>query len=168
VYAALRMSRFLLRFSSALPLLALLACKLGKDSEQEGRALPAPEPASTTPPARPVDNEPTPRERPKEPAPREPTPSSPATPKPTATPTPTAAPTATATADAAAPAPTTTATADAAAPAPDKMTQCLTKCQGSLSACLAKPIPLDAGVPSLESMAECKKAFEDCRAVCTP
>ncbi|HEX6274049.1 MAG TPA: hypothetical protein VFZ53_13465 [Polyangiaceae bacterium] len=162
------MSAFLLRFSSALPLLALLACKLGKDDEQSARPLPTPEPASTTPPSRPVESEPRP-ERPKEP-PRDTPPSSPATPTTPATPKPTAttpAPTATATttADAAAPAATT---ADAAAPAPDKLAQCLTKCQASLSACLSKPVPFDAGVPSLESMAECKKAFEDCRTVCTP
>jgi hypothetical protein len=171
VYAARRMSRSLLRVSSALPLLALLACKLGKDNEQTDRPLPAPEPASTTPPARPVENAPPRQERPKEPPPRdpapsEPTPSNPTKPKP-ATPAATATATTTATADAAAPAPTA-ATADAAAPAPDKMTQCLTKCQGSLSACLSKPVPFDAGVPSLESMAECKKAFEDCRVACTP
>jgi hypothetical protein len=48
------------------------------------------------------------------------------------------------------------------------MTQCITKCQASLSACLSKPVPMDAGVPSLESMAECKKVFEDCRTACTP
>jgi hypothetical protein len=164
------MSAFLFRFTSALPLLALLACKLGKDDEQTARPLPAPEPASTTPPSRPAESEPRtdrPREPPRDTPPRDTPPSTPATPKPTATtPAPTA--TATATADAAAPAPTATALADAAAPAPDKMTQCLTKCQGSLSACLSKPVPFDAGVPSLESMAECKKAFEDCRTACTP
>jgi hypothetical protein len=156
----------LARLSSALPLLALLACKLGKDSEQSDRPLPAPEPASTTPPSRPVEADP-PRDRPKEPTPRPPSedsPASPASPKP-ATPASTATPTATATADAAAP-----AASDAGAPAAggDKLNQCIAKCQGSLSACLAKPVPLDAGVPSLESMAECKKAFEDCRAACSP
>ena len=166
VYAARRMSRpLLVRYSSALPLLALHACKIGKDDEQSSRPLPTPEPASTTPPSRPAEPEPA---RPKEPTPRAPSDTTPETPKPaTPTPAPTATSTATATttADAAAPAPT--ADAGAAAPGPDKMTQCITKCQGGLSACLSKPIPLDAGVPSLESMSECKKAFEDCQKACS-
>jgi cytoskeletal protein RodZ len=161
------MSRLpLARLSSALLLLALLACKLGKDDEQSARPLPAPEPASTTPPSRPVEAEP-PRDRPKDTTPRPPS-DEPASPKPaTPTPTPTTTPTATATATADAGAP---AASDAGAPAAgaDKLNQCVAKCQGSLSACLAKPVPLDAGVPSLESMAECKKAFEDCRAACSP
>jgi outer membrane biosynthesis protein TonB len=156
-----------MRLSSALPLLALLACKLGKDNEQTDRPLPAPEPASTTPPSRPVEAEP-PRDRPKDPAPRPPSEGTPASPKPaTPTPTSTSTPTATSTATADAGAP---AASDAGAPASanDKLNQCIAKCQGSLSACLAKPVPLDAGVPSLESMSECKKAFEDCRAACSP
>jgi hypothetical protein len=169
VYAARRMSRFLLRFASALPVLALLACKLGRDNEQTDRVLPTPEPASTTPPTRPAQPETQPKERPKEPTPREPSLPSPATPVPAPAPKPTTTttPTATATADAAAPTPT--ATADAAAPAPgaDKVTQCATRCQASLSGCLAK-VPLDAGVPSLDSMSACKKEFEDCRTACTP
>jgi hypothetical protein len=77
------MSRFLLRFSSALPLLALLACKLTKDDEQTDRPLPTPEPASTTPPTRPTENEPPRAERPKEPPPREPSPGASPSPKPT-------------------------------------------------------------------------------------
>jgi outer membrane biosynthesis protein TonB len=160
------MSRFFLRFSSALPLLALLACKLTKDDEQSDRPLPTPEPASTTPPARPTENEPPRAERPKETTPREPSPESAPSPKPTATaPSPTA--TTPSTSDAAAPAPTPSASS-APAPGADKLNQCISKCQASLSACLSKPVPFDAGVPSLESMQECKKAFEDCRTACTP
>jgi hypothetical protein len=164
VYAARRMSRpLLVRLSSALPLLpllALLACKLGKDDEQSGRTLPAPEPASTTPPSRPVEADPPKTERPKESTPRPTSDETPVSPKPTSTST--TAPTA---GDAAAPAPSaSTATPSGG----DKLNACISKCQAGLSACLAKPIPLDAGVPSLESMSECKKAFEDCRTACTP
>jgi hypothetical protein len=151
----------LARLSSALPLLALLACKLGKDNEQEQRSLPTPEPASTAPPSRPVEAEPPHTDRPKEPS-RPASPSAPASPKPTATATTTAPP---ADAGAAAPAPSASS---ATAPAADKVNQCITKCQASLSACITKPVPLDAGIPNLESMTECKKAFEDCRTACSP
>ena len=156
-----------LRLSSALPLLALLACKLGKDDEQSSRALPAPEPASKTPSSK-TEVEQLRDPRAKAPTPSRPAEGSPESPRPTS-PTPTAtattAPTATAAADAAAPAPTPDA---GAATGSDKLNQCVAKCQASLSGCLAKPVPLDAGVPSLESMSECKKAFEDCRTACTP
>jgi cytoskeletal protein RodZ len=167
------MSRLaLVRFSSALPLLALLACKIGRDDEQGSRPLPTPEPASTTPSTKPeVEQLRDPRAKPA--TPRRPADESPASPPP-ASPTPTATATATATTTTA---PTATGTADAAAPAPsdagaaasgaDKLNQCIAKCQASLSGCLTKPVPLDAGVPSLESMAECKKAFEDCRTACS-
>jgi len=37
-----------------------------------------------------------------------------------------------------------------------------------LQACISKPIPLDAGAPSVEALSECRKAFEDCRAACAP
>src|SRR5262249_33521377 len=68
VYAARGMSHTpWVRLSSALPLLALLACKLGKDDEQSARTLPTAEPASTTPPSRPVEAEQP--QRPKETAP---------------------------------------------------------------------------------------------------
>jgi hypothetical protein len=162
--------RSLLRISSALPLLALLACKIGKDDEQSSRPLPTPEPASTTPSTKPeVEQLRDPRAKPATPSrpadesPESPRPTSP-TPTATATATTTTAPTATGTADAAAPAPSD---AGAAASGADKLNQCIAKCQASLSGCLTKPVPLDAGVPSLESMSECKKAFEDCRTACS-
>jgi hypothetical protein len=166
------MSRLaLVRFSSALPLLALLACKIGKDDEQSSRPLPSPEPASTTPSTKPEVEQlrdprakPATQNKPADEPPAEPRPTSP-TPTVTTTATATTAPTATGAADAAAPAPSD---AGAAASGADKLNQCIAKCQASLSGCLAKPVPLDAGVPSLESMSECKKAFEDCRTACTP
>jgi hypothetical protein len=165
----------LVRFSSALPLLALVACKIGKDDEQSSRPLPAPEPASTTPSTKSeVEQLRDPRAKPA--APSRPAEESPASPQPTS-PTPTPTPTATATATTTT-APTATGTADAAAPAPsdagaaaggaDKLNQCIAKCQASLSGCLTKPVALDAGVPSLESMQECRNAFEACRTACTP
>jgi len=157
----------LVRLSSTLPLLALLACKIGKDDEQSSRSLPAPEPASSTPSTKSeVEQLRDPRAKPKTPS--RPAADSPESPPPAPpTPTATTAPTATATADGAAPAPAATDAGTATGGA-DKLTQCIAKCQASLSGCLAKPVPLDAGVPSLESMSECKKAFEDCRTACTP
>jgi hypothetical protein len=146
-----------------------LGCNLGK-GEDQSRPLPAPEPASSITPSRPVvATSPTPAPRPKDPE-RVAT-------KPTATTTTTAEPT---------PAPTATATATSSAdagspgtPAPTPLptslptfdagaisATCLPKCQASLSACISKPVPLDAGFPSLESMAECKKLFEDCQSAC--
>jgi hypothetical protein len=144
-----------------------LSCNLGK-GEDPARPLPAPEPASSIVPSRPAAAPPpTPAPRPKDPeraagkATATTTTTSGSTPAPTAT--------ATSSADAGSPAtpapaplPTSLPTFDAGAIS----ATCLPKCQASLSACISKPVPLDAGFPSLESMAECKKLFEDCQSAC--
>lgn len=154
-------------------LVALLsACKFGKSGESDDRPLPPPEPPA--PDAGPPIEPAAPTEAPRRTAPRE---------KPrtdTDTDTDTAAPNAPAPAATAAPTAGTTPTADAgdAAPAPsatvavpdlkDKAIACMNKCQTSLSGCMSKPIALDGGMPNMESMAECKIAFDQCRTACAP
>jgi hypothetical protein len=145
-----------------------LGCNLGK-SEDQSRPLPAPEPASSITPSRPaVATSPTPAPRPKDPERAAGKPTATAT---TTTAEPTPAPTGADTSGvdagspgtpAPTPLPTSLPTFDAGA----MSATCLPKCQASLSACISKPVPLDAGFPSLESMAECKKLFEDCQSAC--
>jgi hypothetical protein len=160
----------------ALSLSALSSCKFGKSDDSGDRPLPAPEPpAPDAGPIEPVAPSDTPR---RAPAPRDtprrdtdtPPPAetaAPAAPPPaedagsTSTPTPTSTTTPTAT-------PTTSALPTAAPDLQDKAIACMNKCQGSLSGCMSKPVPLDGGIPSLESMSECKKAFDECRTACTP
>jgi len=152
--------------------LLVASCKLGRQDEQTGRELPPPEPSAAVQPIKPTEVEPVaaPRNR-DTPRPRaEPQPATgePAAPK-AATPSPAAPsdPTGTATATAAPPAPTTPQAGSAGAPVALNA-NCLPKCQSSLQACISKPIPLDAGAPSVEALSECRKAFEDCRAACAP
>jgi len=146
------------------------SCKLGRQDEQTDRALPPPEPSAAVQPIRPTEVEPVAAPRRDTPRPRtEPQPAAgePATPK-TATPTPaaTSEATGTATATAAPPAPATPQLGTAGAPV-TLNANCLPKCQSSLQACISKPIPLDAGAPSVEALAQCRSAFEDCRAACS-
>jgi hypothetical protein len=166
------------RPASVLPLLlavTLGSCKLARKQEQTGRELPPPEPAATNPPSKPTElPAPTPRPRDTAGAPTRPATTStepvakPATPSeaggtPQPAPAaPAATPAATVSATAAPP-----ATAPAAAGAPPALdTSCLPRCQSALQACVSKPPALDGGLPSLESMAECRKAFDDCRKEC--
>jgi hypothetical protein len=149
--------------------ISLAACRLGRSDEQSDRPLPAPEPSSKTPPSRPAEAP--------APAPNRPRESDDVPNRPTGAPATTgkansepagSAPTATGSAaptPSAAPAPTLTLPAvDGGLSVPTAA--CIQKCQARLQACISKPMPLDAGLPSLESMAECKKAFEDCRTDC--
>lgn len=145
----------------------LSACKLGKSDDSADRPLPAPEPPA--PDAGPPFEPAAPAEAPRRAAPREkprtdndaPAPSAP-TPADTAAPATGAAP---ATDAGAAPAPSATA---AVPDLQDKAIACMNKCQSSLSGCMSKPIALDGGMPNMESMAECKTAFDQCRTACTP
>jgi hypothetical protein len=152
--------------------LAVTACNFGSKGEQTDRPLPEPEPSSKTPPARPAEATPTP------PRPRESDkPAAPATATAEANPTSKAEPATKP--DAAKSAPTSTASAPAPVPAPTltlppvdgglsiPTAACIQKCQGRLQACMSKPVALDGGLPSLDSMSECKKAFEDCRGDCS-
>jgi hypothetical protein len=141
--------------------LALGSCKLARNEEQTGRDLPPPEPAASYLPSKPTDlPAPTPRPRDTDrAAPR------PATPEPTTKPVtpPEPADPAAPTTEAPAPAPTATGAAGAA---PALNATCLPRCQTMLQACVSNPPALDGGLPSLESMAECRKGFEDCRREC--
>lgn len=152
----------------------LPACKLGK-SDDPDRPLPAPEPPAPDagPPLEPgapveAPRRTTPREKPR----TETDTAAPSQPAPAET----AAPTAGATTPP--PAGTTSPDAGATAPAPsaapalpdlqDKAIACMNKCQASLSGCMSKPVALDGGMPDMSAMSECKKAFDDCRAACSP
>ena len=144
------------------------ACNLGK-SDDQSRPLPAPEPASSAAPSRPAEAPATATPRPKEPeraGPKPTTTSTSGAPKPDPTHSP--GPASTTDAGSAATA-TPTALPTPTLPPFDAGTisaTCIPKCQASLSACISKPVPLDAGFPSLESMSECKKVFEECRSAC--
>jgi hypothetical protein len=146
-----------------------LGCNFGK-SDDQSRPLPAPEPASSIVPTRPaVAPPPTPAPRPRDPerAATKPNPTTPTAEPPT--PAATATATTTSPVDAGSPGAATPSALPTSLPSFDAgaiSATCLPKCQASLSACISKPVPLDAGFPSLESMAECKKLFEDCRSAC--
>ena len=149
--------------------ITLGSCKLARNEEQTGRDLPPPEPAASVLPSKPGEL-PSPPPRPRDGDRAVPRPA--ATPaEPTTKPTTKAEPTATTEPTAAAPtlaptlAPTSTATGTAGA-APTLDTSCLPKCQSKLQGCVSKPPPTDGGLPSLESLAECRKAFDDCRKEC--
>src|SRR5688572_8758459 len=157
---SLRIERVLI---VALIVSAFSGCKFGKSDDSAARPLPPPEPpapdaglieavAPSDTPRRPPAQRDTPRRDTDTPPPAE-----------------TAAPTATAPAEDAGTAATPTASAlpTAAPDLQDKAIACMNKCQGSLSGCMSKPVPLDGGIPSLESMSECKKAFDECRTACT-
>jgi len=156
------------RALSLVAVITLGGCKLARNDEQSGRELPPPEPSAATAPSKPTEL-PAPAPRPRdadraptrpattttEPAARPATPAEPA-------PAPTAAPT-----DAPAPAPSPSPATGAAGSAPVALNpSCLPKCQATLQACVSKPPALDGGLPSLESLAECRKAFDDCRKEC--
>jgi hypothetical protein len=131
-----------------LPALALLACKA--ESDQATRPLPAPEPPSTTKAElTPVAATPEPRkDRPareiKENA--EPAVPSDSNPEKATTATP-------------------TATASAAA-APDK--SCQQACQAGLQTCLSQQPSDPDGGTSMEGLANCKKALDECKSRCSP
>jgi hypothetical protein len=143
--------------------LTLGSCKLARNEEQTGRDLPPPEPAASYLPSKPTDlPAPTPRPRDTDRAvPRSPAPTPEPTTQPAAPPEP--ADIGVPTTDPPAPIPTATGVAGAA---PALNANCLPKCQTRLQACVANPPALDGGLPSLESMAECRKAFDDCRQEC--
>jgi hypothetical protein len=157
---------FVLGFS-----ISLAACNFGKKAEQTDRALPAPEPSSAIAPSLPAA---TPQAAPNRPATAAPTAQQPAgtAGTPTATPTtnkPSATPSATPSASSTAPAPSPTPAVtlpqvDGGLSIPTAA--CIQKCQGRLQACMSKPVALDGGLPTLDSLSECKKAFEDCRTDC--
>jgi hypothetical protein len=163
----LRMRKaFVLGFS-----ISLAACNFGKKAEQTDRALPAPEPSSAIAPSLPAA---TPQAAPNRPATAAPTAQQPAGTAGTATTAPTtnkpsATPSAAASASSAAPAPAPTPAVtlpqvDGGLSIPSAA--CIQKCQGRLQACMSKPVALDGGLPTLDSLSECKKAFEDCRTDC--
>jgi hypothetical protein len=157
----------------ALSLSALSSCKFGKSDDSGDRPLPAPEPpAPDAGPIEPVVPSDTPRRAPAQrdtPRPATDTPPPAETAAPTAAaPAADAGSTSTPTSTPPTPTPTASALPTAAPDLQDKAIACMNKCQGSLSGCMSKPVPLDGGIPSLESMSECKKAFDECRTACTP
>jgi hypothetical protein len=143
-------------------------CKLARNDEQTGRELPPPEPSAASQPTKPTDL-PAPPARPRDadrPAPRPAEPSDPARPSPPAAPTTTTEPAPAPPATGAPSATATTAPTGAAGAAPTLNPQCLPKCQATLQGCISQPPALDGGLPSLESMAECRKGFDECRKEC--
>jgi outer membrane biosynthesis protein TonB len=147
--------------------ITLGACKLARNDEQTDRDLPPPEPSAENQPTK-RSELPAPTPRPREvdrPAPRPAEPSEPgARPTPRAEPPTTSEPAPAP--PVAAPSATTTTETGAAGSAPTLNPNCLPKCQATLQGCISKPPALDGGLPSLESMAECRKAFDDCRKEC--
>lgn len=152
---------------AALVAALLSACKFGKSDDSADRPLPPPEPPAPDagPPLEPAATDEAPR-RPA--APRE----KPRTNTDTEAPAePAAAPTATATATATEDAGSSPPSPSATATVPDlqdKAIACMNKCQTSLSGCMSKPVALDGGMPDMSAMSECKKAFDECRAACSP
>jgi hypothetical protein len=154
------------RALSLVAVITLGGCKLARNDEQSGRELPPPEPSAANPPSKPTElAAPTPRPRDPERAPTRPatTTTEPAA-RPASPAEPAAAPTAPAPAS---PDPAPSPATGAAGSAPVTLNpNCLPKCQATLQACVSKPPALDGGLPSLESMAECRKGFDDCRKEC--
>ncbi|HVJ14491.1 MAG TPA: hypothetical protein VM686_03580 [Polyangiaceae bacterium] len=130
--------------------LALLACK--GESEQASRPLPAPEPPSTT------KSELTPASVAPEPRKERPTREVRAEedrPKPTESdPAPTAA--------------TSTAPAATAEAEPKADPSCQQACQTGLQTCLSQQPPDPDGGTSMDGLAACKKALDECKARCSP
>lgn len=146
----------------------LCACKLGKSDDSADRPLPAPEPPA--PDAGPALEPAAPAEPPRRTAPREKPRTDTDTPAPSE-PAPTGATTSTGaapTSDAG----TTGTPAPSTAPAlpglQDKAIACMNQCQTALSGCMSKPVTLDGGMPDMSAMSECKTAFDQCRAACSP
>ncbi len=135
-----------MRGRSFVTVLALLACK-GGESDQATRPLPAAEP-----PASGVTRE-------SEPA--APTAPTPAKPKERATRSADEDEPAAARATASAPA----AATSAAAPA---QPSCQQACQSGLQTCISQQPPDPDGGTSLEGLAKCKTALEECKARCSP
>lgn len=156
-----------IRALSLVAVITLGGCKLARNEEQTGRDLPPPEPAASTLPSKPTEL-PAPPPRPRDPDRAVTRPATTST-EPAARPPATAAPAP----DSPDPAPAPTATATATAPTagaaggpPTLNPSCLPKCQSALQGCISKPAAGDGGLPSLESMAECRKAFDECRKEC--
>lgn len=64
--------------------------------------------------------------------------------------------------------PDAAAPTDAGSTTSTKLKACADKCQGVLATCATPQFSPDSGMPTFKDPAACQKAFDACRAACTP